>query len=158
MIHGPRSMLHRVRFRVLWRVLLCTMLGALGAAPARAATMEPNGTVVPRDSMNGEVQLFTYFNQAGEAIDYIADSNTKPEVFSPLCGFTAKLVLKQSASSLGVAWYNADPAALAPPPANQLYPVVPAGSPVGTTINGTDIRNLESRLSPVVQAAFNEEN
>ena len=35
---------------------------------------EPNGLLVPLDSMNGETQLYTLFQQRGEPIDWQADA------------------------------------------------------------------------------------
>jgi MYXO-CTERM domain-containing protein len=103
------------------------------AGPAFAQVTLPNGLVVPRDSANGETQLFTLFSSRGEAIDWIADARATPDVFSPLCSFSATLVLKQSGSSLGVGWYNVDSPA-------EIFELLPAGTPVGTTITGTSIR------------------
>ncbi|MAQ16427.1 MAG: hypothetical protein CMN30_16750 [Sandaracinus sp.] len=108
------------------------------AAPAAAQVTLPNGMVVPVASGGGEVQLSTLFPTRGESIDWVADARPAPDTFSPLCSFTAELVLKQSASVLGVGWYNVDPGGAAP---TEVYEIVPAGSPVGTTITGTSIRD-----------------
>lgn len=109
------------------------------AAAAHATTTQPNGLVVPRDSMNGETQLYTFFSSRGESIDWLADSNTTPDTFSPLCSFTAEFLLHQAGSNRGVGWYNVDPAATAPPALSEIYTIVPAGSPVGTKVLGSDI-------------------
>src|SRR5581483_10751114 len=103
-----------------------------------ATTTEPNGLTVPRDSMNGEVQLYTLFSSRGEPIDWQADSHTTPNAFSPMCGFTATYVLNQAGSHFGLAWYNDTGAT---PAAADLHTLVPAGSPVGTMFNGTAIQN-----------------
>jgi MYXO-CTERM domain-containing protein len=118
-------------------VTLCAL-----STTAQALVTQPNGLVVPRDSANGEVQVYTLLNQREMgAVDWQKDSNTTPDVFSPLCGFTAELVLRQTASSLAVGWYNVDPARTVAPTLSEIHQVIPAGSPVGTKITGTSIRN-----------------
>jgi MYXO-CTERM domain-containing protein len=109
-------------------------------SPALAQVTQPNGTVMPVDSMNGETQLYTLFSDAGETLDYRADGASSPAVFSPLCAFRATFVLKQSGSSLGVGWYNADPAATTPPALGDIHVIVPAGTAVGAVITAADIR------------------
>ncbi|AUX46420.1 hypothetical protein SOCE26_079260 [Sorangium cellulosum] len=118
-----------------------SLLCGLSSLPASALITQPNGTIMPRDSMNGEIQLYTLFDDRGEPIDYQADGNNEPSTFSPLCGFTAELVLSQTGARLGVGWYNVDPAATAPPALADIHEIVPAGSPVGTVITAADIRN-----------------
>lgn len=107
---------------------------------APALVTQPNGAVVPIDS-GSEVQLYELFATQGEAIDWLADAHDKPDTFSPLCEFTATMVLKQSGSSLGVGWYNVVPGAAAPPAPAEIREIVPPGSPVGTVIASADIRN-----------------
>ena len=68
-------------------------------APARAQVTLPNGLVVPRDS-GSEVQIYALFASRGEPIDWIADASPLPDTFSPLCDFTAQLVLHEAGSSL----------------------------------------------------------
>jgi hypothetical protein len=116
---------------------LVSLLALLVPSASLAQVTLPNGLVVPRDSANGETQLYSMFEMRGEPIDWINDADRTPDVFSPLCDFTATLVLKQSASVLGVGWYNAGGA---PPTVSDIQVIVPAGSPVGTTITGTSIR------------------
>ena len=89
--------------------------------------------------MNGETQLYTLFQQSGEAIDWKADALDTPNVFSPLCGFTATFVLNEAGSHLGLAWYNADPMATMAPSALQI--IFPAGTPVGTKVTSSDIKS-----------------
>lgn len=103
---------------------------------AVAQVVQPNGLVVPLDSMNGEQQLYTFFSGRGEAIDWIADGRSEPSRFSPLCEFTATFVLNEAGSRFGVGWYNATGSAPA-----EVYEIVPAGSPLGTTITGASIRD-----------------
>lgn len=109
----------------------------LAATDASALVTEPNGDVVPKDSQNGEVQLYSLFSQLGEGIDWQADAASTPGAFSPLCGFAATFVLHEAGSSLGIAWYNAGNGA--PGPAD-LHVVVPAGAAVGTVIASADIK------------------
>jgi hypothetical protein len=110
----------------------------LGLAPsaARATATEPNGLVIPRDSMNGETQLYTLFTNRGEPIDWIADGKTTPNSFSPRCGFGATYILNEAGSHFGLAWYNDKGTA---PSAAELHVIVPANSPLGTTFSGADI-------------------
>lgn len=119
------------------RALTVSLLLSLTSLAAAQVTL-PNGLVVPTDSMNGETQLYTLFPTRGEGIDWVADARAEPDTFSPLCSFTAELVLKQSGSSLGVGWYNVDPGGAAP---GEIFEIVPAGSPVGTVIMGASIRD-----------------
>lgn len=106
---------------------------------AHAAVVQPDGSSVPKAAPSGEKNLSVFFSERGEAIDWIADANTTPDTFAPLCGFTAEFVLNEAGSKFGVAWYNVDPAATAPPTGAALKILVPAGSPVGTKITGADI-------------------
>jgi len=110
------------------------------AVPAFATVTQPNGSIMPVDSANGEIQVFTLFQQRGEPIDFQVDAATEPSVFSPLCDFKATFLLHESASSLGVGWYNVDPAATMPPTATDIHIIVPAGTAVGTVITGADIK------------------
>lgn len=112
------------------------------ARSSSASVSEPNGVVVPLlpGGTYTETTLDTYFRSQGESIDWIADAHTTPAVFSPLCGFTAKFVLNQAGNKFGVGWYNADPNATQPPAANEIYILINAGAPVGTTATSADIR------------------
>lgn len=107
-------------------------------SPASATVTQPNGLVVPLDSQNGEVQLYTLFTNLGEAIDWKTDAASTPDAFSPLCAFTAKFVLKESGANLGLGWYNSTNQA---PTAAEIHLLIPAGSAVGTTITSSDIKN-----------------
>jgi MYXO-CTERM domain-containing protein len=109
---------------------------ALSTGTAFATVNEPNGLVVPLDSANGELQLYTFFQQQGESIDWQADAHTTPNAFSPLCGFTATFMLNQAGSHFGLSWYNETGQ-----PPTTLIPLVPPNSPVGYTFNGTAIKN-----------------
>ncbi|MBZ0120607.1 MAG: hypothetical protein K8H88_26680, partial [Sandaracinaceae bacterium] len=87
-----------------------------------------------------------------EPVDWINDARATPDVFSPLCDFTATLVLKQSASVLAVGWYNVDPAGTSPP--SEIHEIVPAGSPVGTMITGANIRSDPRYLGGLIGFAL----
>ncbi|MCB9597719.1 MAG: hypothetical protein H6719_33690 [Sandaracinaceae bacterium] len=118
-----------------------TLLAVLAvAAPVSAQVTLPNGMVVPVDSMNGEIQLDAFFASRGEPIDWISDARNVPDTFSPLCDFTAALLLHEAGASLGVGWYNVVPGATAAPTASEIYQIVPPGAAVGTTITGATIR------------------
>lgn len=113
---------------------------SLASAPAHAIVTQPNGLVVPLNSMNGETQIFTLFAMRGETgLDWQADGNRTPATFSPLCDFRATLVLRQTASSVGVGWYNVRPG-MTTIAMSDIIEIVPAGSPVGTVITGANIR------------------
>jgi len=121
--------------------LLPLLSAVLSTTPSWATVTQPNGSIMPVDSANGEVQLYTLFNNLGEGLDYQTDGTTTPSVFSPLCDFKATLVLNQAGSSFGVGWYNVDPNASTPPTLADIQVIVPAGSPVGTVVTSADIKS-----------------
>ncbi len=118
------------------------VLLALSIVPdvALAQVTQPNGLVVPVDSANGETQLYSFFTNRGEAIDWIADASREPDTFSPLCEFTAEFVLNEAGNHLGVGWYNVIPGATTAPSPSDIYEIIPAGAAVGTTATGASIR------------------
>jgi len=122
----------------------------LAAATAAASVTEPNGLSVPIDS-SPEIQLYTLFSQRGENINWQTDAHTTPNQFSPLCGFTATYVLNQAGSHFGLAWYNDTGTK---PTAADLHQLVAANSPVGTTFNGTQIKNDPNYSGGVVGFAL----
>jgi MYXO-CTERM domain-containing protein len=71
--------------------------------------------------------LFTY---RGENINFQTDAKTEPATFSPLCSFSGTLVLRGGGCKLAFGWYNAVASGGAPPPANEIYPLIPANDPV----------------------------
>ncbi|HEY8091369.1 MAG TPA: MopE-related protein, partial [Polyangiaceae bacterium] len=85
------------------------------------------------------------------AIDWLADSHTTPNKFSPLCGFTATYVLNQAGSHYGLAWYNDTGT---PPTAAQLHQLVAPNSAVGTTFTGTVIKSDPAYTGGVVGFAL----
>ena len=96
--------------------LLSTVLVSLMAVPAAAAVTEPNGTVVPTNTASGGIYLGTWFMQQGETFDAVADAAAEPGAFSPLCEFSATLVLKDSSANAGISWYNTTAGATGPVP------------------------------------------
>lgn len=140
---GPDPHLTVLSSRIQRRLNLWVALAAVSlvfSLPVHALVTEPNNLVVPLDSANGEVQLYTFFANQGESINWQTDAHDKPDTFSPLCNFTASLILKQSGSSLGVGWYNVVSSATATPGTAQIHEIVPPGSVVGTLIASADIR------------------
>lgn len=124
--------------RSCFRALAC-LVTLFAASHASAQVIEPNGLHVPGPSSSGsETPLSTFFTSRGEAINWVNDAHTTPDVFSPLCGFTATFVLNQAGSHFGLAWYNAD--VTSPPTGTELHMLLPANSAVGTTFTGTSIR------------------
>ncbi|MCB9626971.1 MAG: putative metal-binding motif-containing protein [Sandaracinaceae bacterium] len=128
------------------RVTLPSLLGlslsvlVATASGVSAQITQPNGLVYPVNPNNGETQLFTLFSNRGETIDWVNDASEQPNAFSPLCDFTATLVLKQSGSTLNVGWYNVTGSA---PSASEIYPIFagPLGNgSVGMTVTGQTIR------------------
>lgn len=132
-------------------LLVLALVAASVALPSSAAAQVrlPNGDLVPvyltgPDTL-GETQLYELFDARGEAIHFINDARADPDTFSPLCeDFSASLVLKESASTLGVGWYNVLPGATTRP--TSLYTILPAGSAVGTMITGDSIRSHPNYL------------
>jgi MYXO-CTERM domain-containing protein len=124
---------------------------SLSTSSAFALVTEPNGLVVPLDSMNGEVQLYTMFASRGEPIDWQADGLTAPSVFSPLCDFTAEFILNEAGSHFGLAWYNSTGTA---PQPSDLHVIMPANTPVGTVVTSTDIKNDPSYLGGLIGFAL----
>lgn len=120
---------------------MLTALTALAwGAPARADVVLPNGQTVPTASGGGEVQVSTLLANRGEAIDWIADAHATPDTFSPLCGFTASLLLHEAGSNFGVGWYNVVPGATVAPGVLEIYQVVAPGAAVGSVVTGASIR------------------
>lgn len=136
------------------RAVVGSLACLLVTATAHAEVTQPNGVVMPVDSMNGETQLFTYFAGRGEAIDFRADGRSSPSTFSPLCEFRATFALKQSASNLGVGWYNVIPGASTAPSLADIHVIVPAGAAVGTVITAADIRGSADYLGGLIGFAL----
>jgi hypothetical protein len=110
------------------------------ASGASAQVIEPNGVQAPRPAPVDELSIQAYFDGEMEPIDAVADASAEPGAFSPLCDFTATIVLAEASGSDGLAWYNApaDPTERPAP----LYPIIPESTRVtGQIFTGADIRN-----------------
>jgi MYXO-CTERM domain-containing protein len=140
-------------FRRLWLLgtRVTPIVGSLSFAcigTARAAVVEPNGLQVPNLAANtgpggnGETDLGSFFKQLGESFDVIRDASAQPAVFSPMCDFSAELLLSQSQGLAGVAWYNVPANVTAIP--DKVYQILPPSNTVpatGGVISSGDIRN-----------------
>ncbi len=116
------------------RPAFAAALAALFTTLPALAINEPNGAVIPIDSNNGEVQLYSLFANLGEPINWLSDAGTAPNTFSPLCGFTATYVLNEAGSHFGLSWYNVgDPGGL--------HTLIPPNAAVGTMAAGADIKS-----------------
>jgi MYXO-CTERM domain-containing protein len=76
------------------------------------------------------VTLPALFQYLGENINFQTDAKTEPSTFSPLCSFSGTLVLRGGGCKLAFGWYNAVMSGGAPPPANEIYPLIPNNDPV----------------------------
>mgnify|MGYP006999887766 FL=1 len=119
--------------------LLLLLASPALAFPSLAAAQitQPNGVVYPVNPNNGETQLFTLFSNRSEDIDWVNDASQQPNTFSPLCDFSATVVLKQTGSSLNVGWYNVTGAQ---PTAAEIYPIFPGAVTQGMSVTGQAIR------------------
>src|ERR1700753_4480931 len=119
------------------------LLLALGlCAPARAQVIEPNGLTVPitpPGSTETSLQSFFAAQTPPETIDPIKAASAEPSTFSPRCGFKAELVLSQSQSPAGLAWYNvpSDPNATPSP----IYMLLDETTMPGAVISSDQIRS-----------------
>src|SRR4051812_22867984 len=92
------------RANVWGRVAAAMLVSGLASwsAPAVAGVVEPNGLSIPQaisadapyQTSAGSLTLQSLFASRNEQIDWQADASTSPAVFSPLCGFTGRLVLR----------------------------------------------------------------
>ena len=141
------------------RVLAWTTLFLGIAGAANATVTEPDGKVVPIDSTkppynNTEVQIYNVLQMRDAALDWQTDSDTRPETFSPLCSFTAELILKQTASNLGIGWYNVNMSSQSPPAYTDIYQIIPPSSPVGTKVTGQSIKDDPRYLGGLIGFAL----
>src|SRR6187399_2865462 len=127
---------------VRWVRLLRSVVAlglSLGAASAHAQVTEPNGVQVPGvSSQSNETTLQSYFDGQNENIDALSQASAEPSVFSPLCDFTATLVLSQSQAQAGLAWYNV-PASSSDAP-SKFFRILPNTTSTGQVIAASDIR------------------
>ena len=109
---------------------------------ARATVSQPTGEIMPNPAPMSEIAIATargfaadtvtlagLFKYRMEALDPVRDANTVPGTFSPRCEFTGQLVLRGGGCHLALGWYNVTPGSTTPPPANQIYELVPAQLP-----------------------------
>jgi hypothetical protein len=154
-LRGPDAAAHDgnvLRHRFAFSVAACSFVLVSISSLAAAQVTEPNGMRVPIDSSaGGETQLYTLFSSRGESIDWQTDAHTRPDVFSPLCGFTATFVMNQAGSHFGLAWYNATGSA---PTSSDLHLILPAGAAVGTMITSADIRTSPSYAGGLIGFAL----
>jgi hypothetical protein len=124
------------------RVLLSSVaiIGAgLSPTVARGAVNQPTGEAMPQPTGAAEIAVVTsrgfpanavtlagLFFYQNEMIDPVMDAYSTPGTFSPQCGFTGQLLLRGGSCKLPFGWYNVTPGSTTPPPANQIYPLVPA--------------------------------
>ncbi|MES1210116.1 MAG: MopE-related protein, partial [Pseudomonadota bacterium] len=122
---------------------LAVAIGALvETTPATAVVTQPTGEMMPSATPPNEVTIvvqrgFTadtvtlegLFSYRGEALQPVRDAHTTPGTFSPMCGFTGQLVLRGGGCHLGLGWYNVTPGSTTPPPAAEIYLLVPAQLP-----------------------------
>jgi hypothetical protein len=81
----------------------------------------------PAQSAVSLLGLFNYNNENG-MLDPVRDAYTTPGTFSPQCGLSGTIVLHGGSCLNSLGWYNAVENPTAPPPLNQIYPLVP-GNP-----------------------------
>jgi len=129
-----RSFLHRGLFALL---TTATFVATFAGRDARATVTEPDGTVVPQMSSANEIStaagqnalapyitLEKLFSARGEAIDWQKDAKSKPDTFSPVCGFSAELILRGGGCRIDFGWYNVVPNHV--PTDAEIYPVITA--------------------------------
>lgn len=104
--------------------------------------MQPTGETMPNPAPMSEVDIATargfaadtvtlqgLFKYRGETLRPIEDAHITPGTFSPKCDFTGQLVLRGGGCHVGFGWYNVTPGSTTPPPANEIYELVPAMLP-----------------------------
>src|SRR5262249_33670308 len=115
---------------------------ALLAPTARAQVIEPNGVSVPGPT-NGpaEESLQSFFDMLAppEPIDAKTTASAEPGTFSPLCGFSAALVLSQSSAPAGLFWYNVPDSPTDVP--KSIYPLILETTMIGAMVSSATIRN-----------------
>jgi len=123
--------------KILASAALGAALFATGDASATVAQLD--GTALPQPTPAAETAVVTsrgflatddtlggLFKLRGETLDPIKDAQQTPGTFSPQCGFTGKIVLRGGSCQNALGWYNVTPGSTTPPPANQIYTLVPA--------------------------------
>jgi MYXO-CTERM domain-containing protein len=87
-------------------------------------------------------------------IDPVRDARTTPGAFSPQCGLSGTIVLRGGGCKNALGWYNTTENATTPPPANQIYQLVPANlqlaPPMGLMCMDGDFCPLATRITTQV--------
>lgn len=112
--------------------LATTLLAALTPSLAAAQVVQPDGTQVPVAGL-----LQSTFDARGEQIDAVADAAITPETFTPSCGLTFEVLIRNAGYANSFGWYNV---AGSEPGLDQLYEFLTCTDPVGT-VRVLDIRN-----------------
>ena len=143
-----------------------------GVATAAVTQPPPGNEVMPRPPLTAEVSLwqsrgfpadagtlaglFKYHSVGGVsgadlAIDPVMDAYTTPGVFTPQCGFSARIVLRGGACRNALGWYNATTSPATRPADNQIYPLVPANlmaaPPAGISCADADFCPLATMIT-----------
>lgn len=140
--------------KIAWVGPVAVLATALGGE-ATATVTQLDGTTLPQPTPAAEISVVTsrgflatddtlagLFAIRGEKLDPSKDAHQTPGTFSPQCGFTGKIVLHGGGCKNALGWYNVTPGSTTPPPAAQIYPLVPAdltqAPPNGISCKDTD--------------------
>jgi len=105
---------------------------------------EPNGMIVPVNAMNGEIQLFTFFEKVKQtqgSIDWISDAEVTSSAFFPVADLEITLALKQTPSQYGLGWFNVLPDMTSAPNTTAVYEIFSKESDMNDSITLLDIKN-----------------
>jgi len=80
---------------------LFVVASALGARPASAQIVQPDGEQVPVGGL-----LQTTFDTRGEQISAVDDAATTPETFVPSCALTFEVLIRNGSYRNSFGWYN----------------------------------------------------
>lgn len=118
-------------------VASATFVATFAGRDAAATVTEPDGTLVPQMSSANEIStaagqnslapyitLDKLFSARGETIDWQKDAKSKPDTFSPVCGFSAELILRGGGCRIDFGWYNVVPNHV--PTDAEIYPLITA--------------------------------
>jgi hypothetical protein len=128
--------------------LLTVVVASSVSSRSFAAVTEPNGVVVPIAGTD-QTSLQAYLTSQGENIDAVMEAAAEPGAFSPLCDFTATLVLKQSQASCGIAWYNTTAGAVGPVPAAEVH-IIANPALINQTITSAEIRSSPDYMGGLI--------
>lgn len=124
----------------LWSLAVAAL--SLYPSPTHAAVSQPTGEPMPNPAPMSEVGIATargfaadtvtlsgLFKYRMEMLEPVRDAQIMPGTFSPKCEFTGQLVLRGGGCHVAFGWYNVTPGSTTPPPANEIYELVPAQLP-----------------------------